>query len=88
VLLGFQESEASYVWSIGIIIDQLMHDKPFYRKINEILSRKGISFKNVENYQVRDESLSSCELLRNMLQKNHKQRPSLEQARTDFLALF
>ena len=41
VLLGFAESEASYVWSVGIMMDQLFHAKPFYRKINEILSRKG-----------------------------------------------
>jgi serine/threonine protein kinase len=43
VLLGFTESEASYVWSIGLLIDQVYHERPFYRKLNEILSHKSTS---------------------------------------------
>jgi hypothetical protein len=40
VLLGFNESEASYVWTIGLIIDHIYHEKLFYRKVNDVASRK------------------------------------------------
>jgi hypothetical protein len=40
VLLGFNESEASYVWTIGLLIDHIYHEKVFYRKLNDVLSRK------------------------------------------------
>jgi hypothetical protein len=40
VLLGFTESESSYIWTIGLLIDEIYHDRLFYRKINEILSHK------------------------------------------------
>ena len=47
VLLGFAESEASYVWSVGVIMDQVLHSRPFYKKINQIIARKG-TFKNIQ----------------------------------------
>lgn len=41
VLLGFNETSNSHCWSIGAILDELLHGRVFYRKFEEILSHKG-----------------------------------------------
>jgi hypothetical protein len=41
VLLGFNETGSSHCWSIGAILDELLHGRVFYRKFEEILSHKG-----------------------------------------------
>lgn len=35
------ESENSYCWTLGVIIDEIFNNRPYYTKIDEIVTRKG-----------------------------------------------
>ena len=79
------ESEHSYCWSLGIIIDEILNNRPYYTKIDEIVTRKGNFLVSLDNYKYQgissnlDENLASNlkEILEKMVKKNFKERPSL-----------
>jgi hypothetical protein len=77
------ESENSYCWTLGIIIDEILNNKPYYTKIDEIVTRKGTFSFILDNYKYQgsnlDESMASNlkEILEKMVRKNFKERPSL-----------
>ena len=41
VLVGQPESNKSYSWTMGVIIDRLFHGRLFYQKFGDILDHKG-----------------------------------------------
>lgn len=44
VLVGQSESEASLIWSLGLIIDELFLGRTFYNKFADILGPKSTEF--------------------------------------------
>lgn len=56
IVLGFNESSSSHCWTIGIIIDELLHGKRFFKAFTDILSHK-------DNYAISDEKYKDLTVL-------------------------
>ena len=50
VLVGQSESQESLVWTVGLILDELLVGKSYYHKFADILGPKSILFINLDTY--------------------------------------
>lgn len=73
-MLGFNESASSHCWTIGLIIDELLHGRRYFKAFTDILSHK-------DNYSISDEKYRKLTVLTEMLKKNHKVRIGLDSAK-------
>jgi hypothetical protein len=66
-VLGFAESVSSHCWTIGLIIDEMLHGKRFFKAFNDILSHR-------DNYSITDPKFKQMTFLVEMARKNQKSR--------------
>ena len=57
VLLSMNEMEHSYCWTLGVIIDEILNNRPYYTKIDEIVTRKGKFLLYLDNYKYQNPNI-------------------------------
>jgi len=71
-MYGSRENEKSFVWSIGISIDQLFTRKLYYNKVEDVTDGKGKWLVDLEDYKYRGaaETKDIGDILARMIVKN------------------
>jgi hypothetical protein len=52
VLVGQNESDVSYVWTFGVLIDLVFHERIYFEKFADILNKKGTFYFIHRNIQI------------------------------------
>ena len=89
VLVGQNESEVSYVWTFGVLIDLIFHEKLYFEKFADILNKKGTFFQLFkESYKFYNEDAQDIgAIVEKMVIKDKARRITLDEAYESVLSL-